>query len=121
MLIEVTEGARAAGWKPDETCFHDRQTAAEKEKKKNLFHGIYSCARKAAPNLRDFFFFFLSFSLFFCLFVSAQQHQCGLVGVIQVATNFGSIVRRVYRDGVMEEVKDEHKILIKCKNRGKKR
>lgn len=76
--------------------------SGEEKKKKNLFHGIYSCARKAAPNLRDLF----SVS---CLFVSAQQHQRGLVGVIQVATYFGLIVRRVYRDGVMEEVKDEHK------------
>lgn len=109
VLIEVTEGARAAGWKPDETCFHDQQTAAEK-KKKNLFHGIYSCARKAAPNLRDWF----------CLFVSAQPHQCGLVGVIQVATHFGSIVRRVHCDGVMEEVKNEHKKLITCKKKKKK-
>lgn len=33
------------------------------------------------------------------------------MGVVQIATHFGSIVRRVYRDGVMEEVKDEHKKL----------
>lgn len=88
VLIEVTEGARAAGWKPDETCFHDQQTAAEKGGGEISFTGFTPARGRLRRTWGSF-----------CLFVSAQQHQWGLVGVIQVATQFGLIVRRVYREG----------------------